>query len=222
MKVMIIGSSSKVSACLKQRLVRMGFDVLMAGRSGPDLKFDGFRASKEQVEHLVSEHCSAYIINMGVLYSKTISCQTIEQIEKSFHINLIAPVRVAEEILSKHRCARIFIIGSESGAKGSFDTSYFLAKSGLRAYVRERALAYPTQQLLLFSPSTISDAYMTTSRTDSKRLAEYLTRTPKGRFLTSDEVAGVVASFLNVEFEYFSNTEIELNGGKFARMGRLT
>ena len=74
----------------------MGTDVLMAGRNGPDIEFDGFRATKKQIEHLVSESCGAYIINLGVLYPKTISSQTIEEIENSFHVNLIAPVRIAE------------------------------------------------------------------------------------------------------------------------------
>ena len=41
-----------------------------------------------------------------------------------------------------YRNARIIIMGSESGRKGSFDTTYFISKAMLRSYVRQRFLNY--------------------------------------------------------------------------------
>jgi NAD(P)-dependent dehydrogenase (short-subunit alcohol dehydrogenase family) len=218
MKVMLIGSSSKLSLEIADILRGKSHSVIMAGRSGPDLVYDPFKSSIDDMSLLLDHSVDAFIINQGLLFPKNITTQSISEIEKSFFINLISIVRLCELIFEKMNHAKIFIIGSESGKKGSFDTSYFLSKAALRAYVSERKITFPGQQIILFSPSTIADSAMTINRKDIDRLKINLESHPKKRFVTNLEVAKVVTDFLADHFNYLSNIEIEINGGKFARL----
>jgi short-subunit dehydrogenase involved in D-alanine esterification of teichoic acids len=218
MKIMIIGGSSKVSKLLSKSINKSGNKCILAGRNGPDIIFNAEKSTLVEINNLISIKCDVYIINLGILYPKNIIDQTEIEIDASIRVNLIATIRLCEVIFNSYKKVKVFIIGSESGKKGSFDTTYFLTKAALRSYVKERYLKSSHQQLVLFSPSLISDAGMTIRRNDKNRLEEYLFNHPKKRFLTSLEVSKIVQRFIDDEFEYISNVEIEINGGKFARM----
>ncbi|HHY0523989.1 TPA: SDR family oxidoreductase [Vibrio parahaemolyticus] len=214
--LIIIGSSSTISRELELNL-RENFRITMAGR-GENKFFDANEISNESIEKLFDKKYDKYIFNIGLIYPKRILNQTTDEITSSVNVNLLFIVKACEYILETNPNASIFIIGSESGKKGSFDTTYFLTKAALRAYVKERAISHPNQSIVLFSPSTIVDAGMTTRRQDKNRLDEYQREHPKQRFLTSQEVSRCISAFLSDEFSYISNTEIEINGGKFSRM----
>ena len=92
--------------------------------------------------------------------------------------------------------------------------TYALSKSTLKTYVLNKRLL-PFQQLLLLSPSTIDDLGMTTRRNDHERLETYKLNHPKKRFLKSKELAELILNLYRSSI-YLSNTEIEVNGGKFA------
>ena len=157
-----------------------------------------------------------FILLSGYLQSSDLIKQTQENRINSFLINSIGPVLFSEYILQKNSKARIIIIGSESGIKGSYDLTYALAKSSLRMYIRQKRIGL-NQQLLLLSPSTIKDLGMTTRRKDTNSLEEYKTLHPKKRFLTSEELVEIICFLINSP-KYLTNTEIEVNGGKFTLM----
>lgn len=214
-KILVIGASSYLSQSLASKLGHC--DVCFIGRKTPE-KLDALNLSSEYIKETISCNKDVYIFNLGLIQPKTIFEQSNEEIECSMRINLLFIVKCSEYILDNNSKAKILIIGSESGKKGSYDTTYFLAKAGLRAYVKERYLSSPYQQLLLFSPSTIGDSTMTLGRHDKDRLNEYMLNHPKKRFLYNSELASIISQFINDEFSYITNTEIEINGGKFARM----
>ena len=218
MNVLIIGSSSKVSVELSEILISEGHRCTLAGREGPDIIFDSSNLAPEAISSLLVHDYDFYVINSGLLTAQNFLTQPKIQLLNSVTINLLAPVYIAESILTKKAAAKVFIIGSESGRKGSFDITYFLCKAAIRAYVRQRYLNEQNQQLLLFSPATIEDAGMSTRRSDPERIAEYRQMHPKKRLLESREMAAVLRKFMSKDFSYISNVEIEINGGKFARM----
>ncbi len=133
-------------------------------------------------------------------------------------INLLFPVRIIEKILEVNKRARIVILGSESGFKGSYDTSYFIAKAGLSSYVREKHIKYPDQQLVMVSPSVILDTKMTQERDDLENVLERAKQLPKEKYLISKEVANTIYFLLFTDQGYINNEIININGGKFARM----
>jgi NAD(P)-dependent dehydrogenase (short-subunit alcohol dehydrogenase family) len=217
-KIAIYGSSSAIS-CELVKLCGGELDVINYSHSNHgDKWFDALDVSIESLVTSVDLTCEFYVFNLGLLRPKGILDQTTEEINESLSVNLIYIVKATEYIIERNSKAKIFVFGSESGKKGSFDTVYFLAKAALRAYVFERKLKSPDQQLVLFSPSTIEDAGMTLRRKDKGNLEYIKSMHPKNRFLKSLEFARIVYSFIVNDFSYITNTEIEVNGGKFARM----
>ncbi|EJG2003337.1 SDR family oxidoreductase [Vibrio parahaemolyticus] len=212
--VCIFGSSSKISLGLAETLKADAFNVRLYRRDEVD--FSNIELSK-LVKNL-DLNSEYYVFSVGVLYPKNINQQSTDEVFNSISVNLISVVRICEYILSKNKKAKIIIIGSESGKKGSFDTTYFLSKSALKKYVQERHLEHEDQQILLISPSVIEDAGMTVRRSDIDTLEKNKQLHPKKRFLTSKEISGLVRFIIESKFDYLSNCEIEVNGGKFARM----
>lgn len=214
--IAIIGSSSNLSIKIKQMLI--DFEIKLYGRK-EEKPLNVLNLSTENIidELNISEH-DIYIFNLGKIIPEKISTQTEEEIIESLKVNALFTIKASELILERNQSARIIIIGSESGRKGSFDTTYFLSKSMLRAYVKQRYLFSTEQQLVLISPSTISDSRMTMDREDKARLSEYESEHPKKRFIFNDEISEVICNLIRSKSTYITNTEIEMNGGKFARM----
>ena len=168
MNIALVGASSLLSKCLINNLSRES--ITTYGRQNADIIFDAENIETALIESLFDKDYDVYIFNLGYLQAKRIKDQSSSNIIKSLSINALFTIKSCEFIFDNNPKARIFIIGSESGKKGSFDTSYFLAKSMLRAYTKERKLSFEDQQLLLVSPSTIEDGKMTSSRSDTLSL----------------------------------------------------
>lgn len=216
MNILILGESSNLSKSLVRKL-EVNHHVFKAGRRG-ELEFDASDISVCNIKNLYSQEYDVYVFNIGVLYSKKINDQRDDEIMNSLSVNLIFIIRSCEYIIERNEKARIFIVGSESGKKGSYDTTYFLSKSALRSYVHEKRLKYVDQQLLLVSPSLIIDGGMTERRGDIGAVRKLEVKHPKQRYLNCDEVAGLLLVLIENITDYLTNTEIELNGGKFSRM----
>ena len=113
---------------------------------------------------------------------------------------------------------RIFIIGSESGVKGSYDIIYALTKSSLNKYVEERKILSKDQQLICIAPSTIIDGKMTLNRKDIKKVKKLVKKNPKKRGLYSKEISKLIYDLSFKNTDYLTNAVININGGKFSRM----
>jgi len=155
-----------------------------------------------------------YVLAAGLLLPKRISDQSFAESARSLAINLTSTVRICEHLLTGNPRARIAVLGSES-FRGSFDTTYFLAKAGVNAYVQQRRLPHPGQQLVVVSPTIILDSGMTRRRHDPDRVAERAARAPKHRFLRAAEVSRLLHYVLYVDEGMLTNTVVSLNGGEF-------
>lgn len=212
-KICLIGTNK----ILSNNLIDKGFTVSQYGRNTfPKLDFYSDNLANQYKHIIDNENSKKFIIVSGFLQQKEFSDQTKDEITKSFFINSVGPLLFAEYLFKKNSEARLIIIGSESGYKGSFDLSYALSKSSLKLYVEQKRLK-ENQQILLISPSTIGDLGMTTRRVDKKNLEKYKEKHPKKRFLSSKELTDLIIN-LFASTNYLTNIEIGLNGGKFCLM----
>ncbi len=209
-KVCLIGTNSKLQEYFSEK----NFFVDSYGRfTSPKIDFTDESFKKCLINQLLPNRYSLFLIMAGWLQSKKISEQKYDDITNSYLINSAGPIIASDLILEHDPNARVFIMGSESGRKGSFDMTYAASKSSLRMYVKTKSLGIK-QQLLLISPSTVEDMGMTLRRTDQNRLASYMDSHPKKRFLRMEELADLIIN-LYYSTIYLTNTEIEINGGKF-------
>lgn len=196
----------------------MGSDYSLAGKSSEKYHYDALDDYKVLASKINFKKYENIIINIGFLQNKNFVDQDVDDHVNSIRINLLAVVNITENAMRQNKKAKICVVGSESAKKGSYDVSYFLGKAALEQYIRERRIKSSFQRIFGVSPSTISDAGMTSSREDKDVLNSYLADHPKERFLSCDEVAEVILDLFSDKFSYFTNDILELNGGKFARM----
>ena len=158
------------------------------------------------------------VILHSKLSSKSHLKKSLKDITNQICINLTSIIRICEIALNTNPKARIIILGSESGLKGSYDIIYALTKSSIHKYVEERKIKYKDQQLLCLAPSTISDGKMTLKRKDKKNVKKSININPKKRGINSKEISIFIYKLLFEITDYVSNTTIHINGGKFSRM----
>ena len=198
-------------------LIERGFQVSQFGHnSNPSIDFNSLTINDSIKSLIDKQRTNNFIILSGFLQSKKITDQTRDEITKSFFINSIGPILFAEYLLKINSNARLIILGSESGYKGSYDLSYALAKSSLKLYIKQKKTK-ENQQLILLSPSTIENFGMTNRRLDQDRLDSYKSQHPMNRFLNPNELSDLIISLLK-STTYLTNTEIEVYGGKFSLM----
>ena len=157
-----------------------------------------------------------YLFCAGILYGKPARDLTASEIGALLDVNFVNVVETCEHILTANPYARICVVGSESGIAGSFDRLYAGSKAALHQYVETRRIR-PAQQLVAVAPGIIGDAGMTLRRTDHENLAKREKEHPKGRFLSSAEVARLITFLLYEDSGYICNAVIRVNGGEHAR-----
>lgn len=153
-----------------------------------------------------------YLFCQGLLWPKRASDQTEAEVRESIEVNCDSIIRWCELILQNNQIARICIIGSESGYRGSFDGTYAAAKAMIHRYVETRRVG-EFQQLVAISPGIVEDAGMTLRREDKGRLARRRAEHPKKRFLQSAEVASLARTLLYFQ-PFINNAIIRMHGGE--------
>ena len=212
-QILVTGSSSKIG---KEFIKLLPKNIVINNpkRSEWDLSKNKF--NKKQLNLI--KNSDKIVILHSKLSSKSHLKKSLKDITDQICINLTSIIRICEIALSTNPKARIIILGSESGLKGSYDIIYALTKSSIHKYVEERKIKYKDQQLLCLAPSTISDGKMTLKRKDKKNVKKSININPKKRGINSKEISIFIYKLLFEITDYVSNTTIHINGGKFSRM----
>jgi NAD(P)-dependent dehydrogenase (short-subunit alcohol dehydrogenase family) len=211
--ILITGGTSKISSHLK-RLIPKEYNIYSPSKK--NWNFSNADFSKDNVNLI--KKCDKIFLFHSIVISKTHLSKSYEEIVNQININLLSVIKICEISLKYNRKAQIFILGSESAIKGSFDIVYSLTKSSIHKYVEERKILYKDQQLICIAPSTIIDSKMTLRRKDKKNVIKSIKNNPKKRGLYSKEVSKLIYDLSFSNSKYLSNTVININGGKFSRM----
>ena len=212
-QILVTGGSSKIG---KEFIKLLPKNIVINNpkRSEWDLSKNKF--NKKQLNLI--KNSDKIVILHSKLSSKSHLKKSLKDITDQICINLTSIIRICEIALSTNPKARIIILGSESGLKGSYDIIYALTKSSIHKYVEERKIKYKDQQLLCLAPSTISDGKMTLKRKDKKNVKKSININPKKRGINSKEISIFIYKLLFEITDYVSNTTIHIIGGKFSRM----
>jgi hypothetical protein len=153
----------------------------------------------------------------GKLYPSKLINQSFEEKVNGYLFNFLIPVSLIEEFNSTNCKFNFIYMSSESAKKGSFDGNYASQKAATELYIRECQLSNKESIVVGVAPSMIIDAGMTKRRSDKNNVLIAEQSHPKGRLLYTPELVNVI-EFLLFQNTYITNTIIEMNGGKFARM----
>ena len=211
--ILITGGTTKISIHLK-KLISKKYKIYSPTKKDWDLSNPNF--SKEKINLI--KRCDKIYLFHSILSNKKHLSKNHKEIYQQININLLSTINICEIALSNNKNVQIFILGSESGVKGSFDIIYALTKSSIHKYVEERKIFYKNQQLVCIAPSTIIDGKMTIKRKDKNNVRKSINKNPKKRGLYSKEISKLIFDLSFSNTKYLSNTVIHLNGGKFSRM----
>ena len=211
--ILITGGTSKISSHLK-KLIGKNYKIYSPTKKEWNLSNPNF--NKDKV-NLIKKCNKIYILH-SILSNKKHLSKDHKEIYEQSNINLLSVVNICEIALSNNKNVQIFILGSESGVKGSYDIIYALTKSSIHKYVEERKIFYKNQQLVCIAPSTIIDGNMTINRKDKNNVKKSIYNNPKKRGLYSKEISKLIYDLSFKNSRYLSNTVIHINGGKFSRM----
>ena len=211
--ILITGGSTKISFHLK-KLISKKYNIYSPSKKSWDLSNPDF--DKDKINLI--KKCDKIYIFHSILSNKEHLSKNYKEIHNQLNINLLSTINICEIALSNNKNVQIFILGSESGLKGSYDIIYSLTKSSIHKYVEERKIFYKNQQLVCIAPSTIIDGKMTIARKDKSNVRKSISNNPKKRGLYSKEISKLLYDLSFNNTKYLSNTVIHVNGGKFSRM----
>ena len=211
--ILITGGTTKISFHLK-KLINKKYKIYSPSKKEWDFSLPNF--TKDNIGLI--KKCDKIYLFHSILSNKKHLSKSNEEIQDQLNINLLSIVKICEIALSHNSNVQIFILGSESGVKGSYDIVYALTKSSIHKYVEERKIFYKNQQLVCIAPSTIIDGNMTLKRKDKNNIKKSIINNPKKRGLKSKEISKLIYDLSFNNSKYISNTIIHVNGGKFSRM----
>lgn len=212
-QILVTGGSSKIG---KEFIKLIPKNIIIKNPNKIEWDLSKNKFSRKQVNLI--KNSDKIVILHSKLSSKSHLKKSLKDITNQICLNLTSTIRICEIALNSNPKARIVILGSESGLKGSYDIIYALTKSSIHKYVEERKIKYKDQQLLCLAPSTISDGKMTLKRKDKKNVKNSININPKKRGIKSKEISIFIYKLLFEITDYVSNTTIHINGGKFSRM----
>tara|TARA_B100000989_G_scaffold45826_1_gene29426 strand:- start:30801 stop:31448 length:648 start_codon:yes stop_codon:yes gene_type:complete len=211
--ILITGGTSKISFHLK-KMISKRYNIFSPKRNEWD--FSNLNFDKKKIDLI--KKCDKIFLCHSVLSNKKHLLKSEHEIHQQININLLSKIKICEISLKYNPKARIIIIGSESGIKGSYDIIYALSKASINKYVEERKIFKKEQQLVCVAPSTILDGKMTLRRKDKHNVRKSINNNPKKRGLYSKEISKLIYDLSFSNTDYITNTVINVNGGKFSRM----
>ena len=174
---------------------------------------DGFDVICERDIAKLPLNCDQYLICSGVLFGGNIAAMDYENVEETFRVNYINIARFCDTVFNANGNARICIIGSASGIKGSFDMAYAGAKSAMHLYVKTKRLKTAGQHLVCVAPWYVHDAGMTKRRKDLGQILVQGEKRRLKRWMSSKEIAKI--AYFALGTDAVCNTVIEAQGGNW-------
>lgn len=154
-----------------------------------------------------------YLICMGYLAGQSLQDISPKEAKKTWDLNFIDIVLFCDRVYADNPDARICIIGSMSGIKGSFDMAYAGAKAALHVYIEAKRLTGRHAQLVGIAPTIIEDSGMTQRRNDLDHCIDRGRKTRRGSWLKPEEVAELAYFLLYIDHGAISNVVIPMQGG---------
>jgi NAD(P)-dependent dehydrogenase (short-subunit alcohol dehydrogenase family) len=167
--------------------------------------------------HLQENTKNVFLYTWGQLLPKRITDQTMDEAVEGFKRNFMVPATILESLNTDNREFLFIYLSSESATKGSYDLNYAAQKCAMNLIIKELQPANKNSNIIGIAPSMIEDAGMTLRRTDSNNVQRARSEHPKKRLAKTEEIVSLI-DYLIDEGTYISNTIIEVNGGKFARV----
>jgi len=212
---LVTGAARGIGAAVKTKLSQLGMTLLTPSREELDLlsntSIDAYLASMDRpVDVLVN--------NAGINYLANLEEIAIDKLETMLQVNLVAPIRLTQGIISKMKANKYGRIVNISSIFGIVSKErrlvYSATKAGLIGITKTLALELGRSNILV---NAVAPGYVMTELTKQNNTVQELEKIsqtiPVGRMAEPDEIAEVVAFLCSDNNTYVTGQTIVVDGG---------
>ncbi|MDT0377699.1 SDR family oxidoreductase [Streptomyces sp. DSM 42041] len=223
---LVVGASSSIGAAVVDAFAQRGDHVHGTGRTGvvPGLAPDRTLAldlrdpaSLDAAAAACAERVArldVVVFLAGILPGDSLDAYSDEQIADVLTVNVGAQAALLRRLLPlMGDGGQVVMTASVSGERGSFDPVYAASKAAVIGLVKSLATwLAPRIRVNAVSPALIEDSTMYRDMAPERR-SVHRERTPTGRLVTAQEVAGVIAGLCDPAWAGLNGQIIGVNGG---------
>ena len=227
---LVTGGSRGIGRAVVERLLSEGYEVLNFSRTAPKQLLPGeiFEAvdlsdakrTREAVgDWAVKKQILNLVNNAGMIHVAKLENVTVEQIEETVALNMVAPLLLMQGVLPAMRAAkygRIVNISSRAMLGKEGRTVYGGTKAGLVGMTRTWALETATQGITVnaVGPGPIgTDFFLDSNPVDLPQTKKIMASIPVGRFGTPEEVAHAICMLIDPKAGFITGQLLYVCGG---------
>jgi 3-oxoacyl-[acyl-carrier protein] reductase len=158
----------------------------------------------------------AVIVLSGAILGKSLDATTDEAMDRLVAVNLTGPARLLRDLLPVLNAgARVLLVSSIAGERGSFDPMYAATKGALIPFAKSLATwAGRRLTITVVAPGAIEDSTMVRDMS-AERVAHHLKSTPTGELLTRADLARILFDLAQPHWRHANGAVIRINGGSY-------
>lgn len=228
-KVLIVGGSASIAPEIIEAMAASARQVVVTYRQPPATAFAanvevrqcdfGEPASRARLVETLTKPGAGIdvaLILSGAILGKNLESTSDEEMDLLVDVNLLGPARLLRDLLPAFNPgARLLIISSISGQRGSFDPIYAATKGALIPFAKSLATWLGSRlTVTIIAPGAIDDSTMVRDMSPD-RIAHHRKASPTGELLTRSDLARILVDLAQPHWRHSNGAVISLNGGSY-------
>jgi len=156
------------------------------------------------------------LVLSGSILGKNLESTSDEEMDHLVSVNLLGPARLLRDLLPVLNAgARILLVSSIAGERGSFDPMYAATKGALIPFAKSLATWLGKRMTVtVVAPGAIEDSTMVRDM-DAERIAHHRNASPIGELLSRADLARVLFDLAHSHWRHANGAVIRINGGSY-------
>ena len=156
------------------------------------------------------------VLLAGAILGRNLEATTDDDMDHLVAVNLTGPARLLRDLLPVlNACARVLLVSSIAGERGSFDPMYAATKGALIPLAKSLATwSGGRLTTTVVAPGPIDDSTMLRDMS-AERVAHHRKASPTGELLNRTDLARILVDLARPHWRHANGAVIRVNGGSY-------